>query len=247
MQAQALPTAVRRRVYDLSDEPLIWRRTPRSNHVGFITWHCLRACDMQLGRVRGVGPDGEVWQTDGFTARTGYAPRGLGARGIGIGTGYSLAMVDVVPVTKDLVTAYTDAVAEAYFAHFATMTEADLDAPTLAPPGAAPMLAVNCLEVALRQFYQHMSECDYLRGLIGIPDPRSSQPERHAGCLPVASRVGLVVTQAHGERDIRASARLHRVEVGADAREGVRPPADAARGVRRDDRVVELAQRTGAR
>lgn len=171
MQAEALPAAVRRRIDDLTDEQFAWRPTPRSNHVAFIAWHCLRACDMQLGRVRGVGPDGEVWQSGGFTTRTGYDPRGLGARGIGIGTGYSLAMVDAVPATKALVTEYAAAVAEAYRAHLATMTDADLDAPALVPEGAAPALAVNCLEVALRQFYQHMGECDFLRGLIGIPDP----------------------------------------------------------------------------
>lgn len=170
IQAQALPAAVRRRVDDLTDEQLTWRPTPRANHVGFITWHCLRACDMQLGRARGVGTDGEVWQTGGFTTRTGYDPRGLGARGIGIGTGYSLAMVDAVPVTKAILTEYADAVADAYFAHFATMSDADLDAPAVVPDGAAPTLVVNSLEVALRQFYQHMGECDYLRGLIGIPD-----------------------------------------------------------------------------
>jgi hypothetical protein len=126
---------------------------------------------MQLGRVRGVTPDEEVWQTGGFRERTGYDPRGLGARGIGIGTGYSLAMVDAVPVTKELVTAYAHAVAEAYVAQLAKMTDADLDAPSVVPEGAAPAQAFNSLEVALRQFYQHMGECDYLRGLIGIPDP----------------------------------------------------------------------------
>lgn len=171
IQARVLPAAVRRRVDDLTDEQLLWRPTSRSNHLAFITWHCLRACDMQLGRVRGVGPDGEVWQTADFAARTGYDPRGLGTRGIGIGTGYSLAMVDAVPVTKALVTAYADAVADAYVAHLATMSDADLDAPAAVPPGSPAMLAVSCLEVALRQFYQHMGECDYLRGLIGIPDP----------------------------------------------------------------------------
>ena len=39
------------------------------------------------------------------------------------------------------------------------------------PEGSPPALAYQSLEVALRQFYQHMGECDFLRGLIGIPDP----------------------------------------------------------------------------
>ncbi len=171
MQAEGLPAGVRRRVADLTDEQLTWRSTPRSNHVGFIIWHCLRACDMQLGRVRGVGVDGEVWQTDGFTASTGYDPRGLGMRGMGIGTGYSLTMVDAVPVTKALVVAYADAIGAAYLAQLGTMRDADLDTAATVPAGAAPASATNAFEVALRQLHQHMGECDYLRGLIGIPDP----------------------------------------------------------------------------
>ena len=171
LQAQALPAAVGRRVDELTEEQFVWRPTPQSNHVGFISWHCLRACDMQLGRVRRVGPDGEVWQTAGFAQRSGYDPRGLGARGIGIGTGYTLAMVDAVPVSKSLVTNYARAVADAYLAHLATMSDADLDADVLVPEGSRGAQAHQSLEVALRQFYQHMGECDFLRGLMGIPDP----------------------------------------------------------------------------
>ncbi len=177
MQAEALPAAVHRRVDDLTDDQVVWRLTPRSNHVGFIAWHCLRACDMQLGRVRGVTADDEVWQTGGFRDRTGYDPRGLGTRGLGIGTGYSLAMVNAVPVTKDLMTAYADAVSQAYLAHLGTMQDADLDAPLDVPAGAPSTQAFNAFEVALRQFYQHMGECDFLRGLIGIPDPTMPRDE----------------------------------------------------------------------
>jgi hypothetical protein len=177
MQAQGLPAAVRRRIDDLTEEQFVWRPTPRSNHVGFIAWHCLRACDMQLGRVRGVTADHEVWQNSGFRERTGYDPRGLGTRGLGIGTGFSLAMVDAVPVTKELVTTYADAVSAAYIAQLSTMQDGDLDAPLAVPAGSAPAQAVNALEVAFRQFYQHMGECDYLRGLIGIPDPTMPQEE----------------------------------------------------------------------
>ena len=177
VQAQAIPAAVRRRVDDLSDEQFTWRPVPRANHVGFIAWHCLRACDMQLGRVRGVTATDEVWQTAGFQQRTGYDPRGLGTRGLGIGTGFTLAMVDAVPVTRELVASYADALAAAYVAQLATMHDEDLDAPLAAPAGGAPAQVVNAIEVALRQFYQHMGECDYLRGLIGIPDPTMPREE----------------------------------------------------------------------
>ncbi|MDA1010219.1 MAG: DinB family protein [Chloroflexi bacterium] len=171
VQAQSLPAAVRRRLDDLTDEQFVWRPEERSNHVAFISWHCLRACDMQLGRVSQVGADGEVWQTGGFRERTGYDPRGLGARGMGIGTGFTRAMVDAVPYSKDLVTSYADAIASAYIAHLATMADADLDAPALVPEGSPATRNVDAIEVALRQFYQHMGECDFLRGLMGIPDP----------------------------------------------------------------------------
>ena len=171
LQAEALPAGVRRRLDDLTEEQFLHRPGDLSNHVAFISWHCLRACDMQLARVRGVGPDGEVWQTGGFTERTGYDPRGLGARGMGIGTGFTRAMVDAVPYSKDLVTSYADAIAAAYTTHLATMTDADLDTPALVPEGSPPVRNVDALEVALRQFYQHMGECDFARGMMGIPDP----------------------------------------------------------------------------
>lgn len=132
---------------------------------------------MQLGRVRGVTADEQVWLTAGFHARTGYDPRGLGTRGLGIGTGFSLAMVNAVPVTKALVTDYADAIAAAYVAQLATMRDDDLDAPLSVSTGSPPATAAQAIEVALRQFYQHMGECDYLRGLIGIPDPTMPQEE----------------------------------------------------------------------
>ena len=138
VQAQVIPAAVRRRVDDLSGEQFTWRPVPRANHVGFIAWHCLRACDMQLSRVRGVTAADEVWQTAGFHQRTGYDPRGLGTRGLGIGTGFTLAMVDAVPVTRELVASYADALAAAYVAQLATMHDQDLDAPLAAPAGGAP-------------------------------------------------------------------------------------------------------------
>jgi hypothetical protein len=171
MQAQALPAGVHRRLDELTDEQFMWRPHEKANHAAFISWHCLRACDMQLARVRQVGPDGEIWQTGGFRERTGYDPRGLGARGMGIGTGFTRAMVDAVPYSKELVLTYAEAIGEAYTAHLATMTDADLDAPALIPEGSPAARNVDALEVALRQFYQHMGECDFLRGLMGIPDP----------------------------------------------------------------------------
>lgn len=176
-QAEAMPAAVARRLDGLADDQLLWRPTPRANHIGFIMWHCLRACDWQLGRVRGVSADDEVWQAAGFRERTGYDPRGLGTRGIGIGTGFTLAMVDAVPVDRALIVDYTEAIAHAYVAHLATMADADLEAPLRTPAGAPPQQAVNAIETALRQFAQHMGECDYLRGLIGIPDPTMPQEE----------------------------------------------------------------------
>ena len=177
MQAEGIPAAVRRRIDDLDEDQLVWRPTPRATHIGFIMWHCLRACDWQLGRVRGVTSDDEVWQTDGFRERTGYDPRGLGTRALGIGTGFTLAMVDAVPVTKELLASYADAISRAYVTQLSTMEDADLDTPLPSPAGGAPLQAVNALEVAMRQFYQHMGECDFLRGLIGIPDPTMPQEE----------------------------------------------------------------------
>ena len=86
-------------------------------------------------------------------------------------------MVNAVPVTKALVTECAEAIAAAYDTQLATMHDDDLDAPLAVPTGSPPAAAVNAIEVALRQFIQHMGECDYLRGLIAIPDPTMPQEE----------------------------------------------------------------------
>ena len=83
-------------------------------------------------------PDEEVWQTAGFRERTAFDPRGLGSRGLGIGTGFTLAMVDAVPVSKELITDYADAISRAYVAQLSTMEDADLDAPLATPAGVTP-------------------------------------------------------------------------------------------------------------
>lgn len=174
-QFEAIPTAVRQRLAGIADDQLRSRPAPRANHLGFIVWHCLRSADWQLGRLRGVTPDDEVWHAAGFRGRTGYDPRGLGMRGTG--TGYTLAQVDAVPVDAQLLEDYAAAVSQAYLAHLATMTDHDLEAPLPVPEGAPPQHAVNAIDTAIRQFHQHMGECDYLRGLLGIPDPTMPRDE----------------------------------------------------------------------
>ncbi|MBX7112048.1 MAG: DinB family protein [Dehalococcoidia bacterium] len=170
-QAEALPALLARRLDGLTEDQLVWRPAPRANHIAFIVWHCLRACDWQLGRVRGVTPDLEAWHTAGFRDRTGYDPRGLGSRGLGIGTGYTLAMVEAVPADARLLEDYAAAISQAYVAHLATMTDDDLEASLAVSEGAPPQRAYHAIDTAIRQFHQHMGECDYLRGLLGIPDP----------------------------------------------------------------------------
>ncbi|MBI4498032.1 MAG: DinB family protein [Chloroflexi bacterium] len=161
---------------DLDEGQLRWRPAPQANHVGFLAWHALRIWDLNLGRMRGVSQDEEVWHTAGLRGQTGYDPRGVGTRGLGVGTGFTTTMVDRVPVGKDAISAYLEALHRATVAHLEGLTPADLERTTTNAAGAT-VTGVQLVEGILRHTYQHLGEADYVRGLLGIPDPTFPQDE----------------------------------------------------------------------
>lgn len=173
---ESLPAAVRRRVDDLTDDQLRWRPAPRANHVNFILWHALRIDDLRLGQLKGTPAFQQIWQSAGFRDRTGYDPQGLGARGLGVGTGYTVAMVDGVPVGKELITGYADAICREMVTWLKQAGPDALDRASENPFGG-PQTAAQVIEGVVRQTYGHLGEADYVRGLMGIPDPTMPQEE----------------------------------------------------------------------
>jgi hypothetical protein len=174
--------AAKRRLNDITPEQIKERPAAGVNPVGFTVWHALRGQDRGFGSVTGKGSDGEVWGSAGFHQRTGYDPRGMGFRGIGIGTGFTRSMVDDVPVTKELLVEYTDALYETVAAYVKGLTPDELLAPrpNANPNPANPAPDTTTMQMILGMLnhgLQHLGEADVLRSLHGIPDPTTPAEE----------------------------------------------------------------------
>jgi hypothetical protein len=90
---------VRAMVAGLSPEELAWRPDALGNSAGVTVWHFARWLDVLAARVLTDGPvSAERWHADGWAARTGYDPTGIGYKGLGVVTGYSAEDVDAVPI-----------------------------------------------------------------------------------------------------------------------------------------------------
>ncbi len=89
---------IRREIGDMTVEELAWQPDPQANSVGVTVWHLSRWLDVLAVRIlhAGVAED-ELWHAQGWTERTGYDPRGIGASGLGNVTGYTLEEVAAIP------------------------------------------------------------------------------------------------------------------------------------------------------
>src|SRR5688572_11470688 len=84
--------ALRRTIGDLSLEALRWQPGPEANNIAVTVWHVSRAFDLLKVRVlENEGSEAEQWFTEGWEARTGYDPRGIGIGGFGNLSGYTQA------------------------------------------------------------------------------------------------------------------------------------------------------------
>ena len=87
---------------------------------------------MTVGALGGQPQTTQLWFTEGWAARTGYDPRGLGEHGYGTMTGYTLEEVDGIPAMP----------AEQLLAYLAQVCDAlrtylrQLDPETLREPAA---------------------------------------------------------------------------------------------------------------
>jgi hypothetical protein len=105
-------------VEGISQEALDWQPDAQANGIGVTVWHVSRWIDFLTVRMLYDRPAAEeIWFTDGWAARTGYDPRGLGWGGLGALTGFSVAEMKQVPsLTADDHLRYLDAVCAALIA-----------------------------------------------------------------------------------------------------------------------------------
>lgn len=102
---------VRAQLKGLDEDALEWRADDRGNNVRETVWHMARWIDVLTRILGGTQPSTERWFTDGWAQRTGYDPRGIGADGFGVLTGYSFQEVLEIPrlTTTELI-GYLDSV-----------------------------------------------------------------------------------------------------------------------------------------
>jgi hypothetical protein len=161
----ALGTDVREMVEGRSLDDLAWRPDALGNSAGVTVWHFARWLDVLTARVLADGPaSAERWHADGWAARTGYDPTGIGYKGLGVVTGYTAEDVDAIPnlPAADLL-AYLD------------RTIADLRSAVLAyPPGGlsasvpgigAPRSVYSAVKPILFGSIGHAGEIAALNGL----------------------------------------------------------------------------------
>src|SRR5438876_172933 len=75
---------LRRRVGVLDLGALEWRADDRGNNVRETVWHMARWIDVLERLLGGADAASERWIADGWAARTGYDPRGIGDDGLGV-------------------------------------------------------------------------------------------------------------------------------------------------------------------
>lgn len=102
---------VRAQLKGLDEDALEWRADDRGNNVRETVWHMARWIDVLTRILGGTQPSTERWFTDGWAQRTGYDPRGIGADGFGVLTGYTFQEVLEIPrlTTTELI-GYLDSV-----------------------------------------------------------------------------------------------------------------------------------------
>ncbi|MCY4578026.1 MAG: DinB family protein [Chloroflexi bacterium] len=161
----------RRRVYaataPLSEEEMHWRPDEESNSIAFIIWHTARVED-RLINVFARGAD-EVWQRDGWSAKTGI-PEG------DHGVNYTLEQVSALPpITKEQLKEYFDAVREETLPYIRTLNDDDFDvvpedrSPFPENPASVRYFSGRSVGAIFRQLVgevdQHLGQVSFIRGL----------------------------------------------------------------------------------
>jgi hypothetical protein len=91
-----------RRIHNLLKEAendfLYWSPDGEANNIAVTIWHVTRAHDVFLTQhVLGRPADAEIWFRSGWMEKAGYDPRGSGANGWGMITGYTREEAAEIP------------------------------------------------------------------------------------------------------------------------------------------------------
>jgi hypothetical protein len=162
---QALTARLRRRVAPLSAAELAWQPDRAGNSIGATVWHFSRWLDVLNVRLLQHRPvEAELWFARDWAARTGYDPRGIGYRGYGVLTGYTLPEVAAIPALSaaDLL-AYHDQASEALQAQLLALPSGALYQP--APGDDDGEMAYTLVKDILLGAHRHLGEIDALHAM----------------------------------------------------------------------------------
>jgi hypothetical protein len=157
--------AVNNELGALSADALNWRPDAAANSIGITIWHLGRVADFVLShRLEGRAVEEQRWFCSGWAEKTGYDPRGIGAGGMGILTGYSQEEVAALPpMGGDDLLAYHHEAYTALLAHLADLPEEALDGPV---PGEGQQRSVYFwYRVVLLDAMRHLGEMQALKAM----------------------------------------------------------------------------------
>ncbi|MBX3061230.1 MAG: DinB family protein [Anaerolineae bacterium] len=150
---------------ELSADVLNWRPDAAANSIGITIWHLARVADFVFThRLEGRPIEEQRWFSDGWAEKTGYDPRGLGAGGMGILTGYNQEEVAALPnMSGEELLAYHNTVYAGLLAHLAELTDEGLDGPV---PGEGQQRTVYFwYRVVLLDATRHLGEMQALKAM----------------------------------------------------------------------------------
>jgi len=153
---------IRTRIENLDADSLAFRPDPGGNSVGVTIWHFTRWLDVIAHRVFLDGAvESELWHANGWARESGYDPRGLGYRGLGVVTGYTIEAVNQIPALRaaELIE-YYDQVADRLRELLRDMTIEQLH--QTAPGLGAERSRYSWLSVVLQGSFGHIGEVDAL-------------------------------------------------------------------------------------
>lgn len=149
----------------LSEETLNWRPDNEANSIAVTLWHLGRVADFVLThRLEGRPVEEQRWFSGGWAEKTGYDPRGIGSRGMGILTGYTQTEVAALPQMRgrDLL-AYHDQVYQELQTYLQNLPERGLDAPV--PGEGDQRTSYFWSRVILLDATRHLGEIQALKAM----------------------------------------------------------------------------------
>lgn len=142
----------------MADECVYWKPDPQTNDIALTVWHMARMFDVFLTQqTQGRPAAEECWFRDGWAARSGYDPRGVGMNGWGMVTGYTQAEAANVPrLEREQLLGYLAGVYDAVRAYVEANPIDDLLQPAVGFEGKYSRY--QCIQMALMDNVRHLGE-----------------------------------------------------------------------------------------